>query len=206
MKNLTVQQSKEIKVLMSVFNKEVDQDKKDLLSKEIIAKFGIDTFADAQKEIKKIASKKEIPAIDANVPKEIKSVPASLKVVPAKKLNKAEQKLKDANDALLLKLNAIGITDKLSAKGGKSIFKKEFNNKTDRTKCRNSFQNAIALYLMQSAKGKKDVASNHLKDAIAIADKYYIAGATFKNASDYCTDNMQSDKKELIKLFVEMQA
>ena len=183
MKNLSVQSAKELKAMISLFNKEIDLAKKDLISKEIIAKFGIDSFADASKEIKKdapkSASNQSKKSIDKDAP-----------------INK---KMLDA-------LNAIGITDKLKSLGGKSIFKKEFNNKTDRTKCRNQFQNSISIYLLHVAHNKADLAKVEHAKIVAIADKYYIAESAFKNKSDYCTDNMDENKKELINMFIALQA
>lgn len=111
----------------------------------------------------------------------------------------------EINHDLLSALSAIGITDSLKEKGGKSIFKKEFNNKTDRTSCRNKFQNALSVYLLHVAHNKQSLADEKLIEIKSIADKYYIAGASFKNKSDYCTDNMQADKKELISLFIGLQ-
>src|SRR6478735_6863851 len=57
------------------------------------------------------------------------------------------------------KLNAIGITDRLKDKSEKKkIFKSEFNNKADRSKCRDKFFNYVSLFLLQLAHNKKDIA------------------------------------------------
>lgn len=110
----------------------------------------------------------------------------------------------EINHDLLKNLSALGIADKVIAQGGKSIFKKDFNNKADRTKCRNAFQSALARMLVHTAHNKKDLADKELINIKAIADKYYLAESTFKNVGDYCTDNMQADKKGLIKLFIDI--
>lgn len=111
------------------------------------------------------------------------------------------------NNALLAKINAIGITENLKEKNsGKSIFKKEFNNKTDRTACRTKFINAVQMFLLQTAHNKLESAQAQMKIASDVADKYYLAGATFKNVSDYASNNMEENKKESIKLFLELCA
>lgn len=111
----------------------------------------------------------------------------------------------EINHDLLNALNALGISDTIKENGSKSIFKKEFNNKADRTKCRNSFQNAIALYLLHLAKNKLDLANDKLNEVKSIASKYYIAECAFKDKAQYCTDNMEDKKKELIAIFISSQ-
>ena len=117
------------------------------------------------------------------------------------KANEIQKEVETTNE-LLNQLNAIGITDQLKSKGAKSIFKKDFNNKADRTKCRNAFQNSISLYLLHLAKDKKDLADAELIKIKGIAEKYYLAEISFKNVSDYATDNMDANKKGLIELFI----
>lgn len=106
---------------------------------------------------------------------------------------------------MLKALSALGVKTEILSSGGKSIFKKEFNNKTDRTKCRNAFQSSLQRYLVHTAHNKKDLADKELLVLKGIADKYYLAESAFKNVSDYCTDNMQADKRSLIKMFIDIQ-
>lgn len=109
------------------------------------------------------------------------------------------------NVEMLQKLNAIGITESLKEKNsGKSIFKTEFNNKKDRTQCRTKFINAVGLYLLFTAKGNKDLADKNLIIASEIAEKYYIAETEFKNVSDYASANMEENKREQIKMFIDL--
>lgn len=111
------------------------------------------------------------------------------------------------NNALLAKINSIGITENLKQKNsGKSIFKKEFNNKSDRTTCRTKFINAVQMFLLHTARNKKELADAQLKSAKDVADKHYIAGASFKNLSDYASNNMDNNKRESIKMFIELNA
>lgn len=109
------------------------------------------------------------------------------------------------NVELLQKLNAIGITENLKEKNsGKSIFKTEFNNKKDRTQCRTKFINAVGLYLLFTAKGNKDLADKNLIIASEIAEKYYVAETKFENVADYASANMEENKREQIKMFIDL--
>lgn len=184
MKNLNQKNQRIMKALFTKFVSEADETKKNLLQSEIIAKFGIENFESALKLIpkKEIVSETNVETILAESGIDV-----------------------EITNKLLSALNAIGITDKLKSKGAKSIFKKDFNNKSDRTKCRNSFQNCIGLYLLNVAHNKKELSDKYLKDIKDIANKYYIAEISFANVSDYCTDNMDESKKELIKLFIANQ-
>lgn len=106
-----------------------------------------------------------------------------------------------AND-LLSKMNAIGLTEKVKqASAQRSVFKKEFNNKSDRTKCRTKFFNAIELCIIFLSKGNKEKAKEEYKKASEIAKMYYSAEDKFNVYSDYCTEN--NEKKESVKLFIE---
>lgn len=109
-----------------------------------------------------------------------------------------------SNEKLLEQLSALNITDKLKkSSDNRSVFKKEFSNKSDRTKCRTKFLNAISLYLLNVAHNKKELAEKELSKAKEIASMYYVAEDNFKNYSDYCTENMEQQKKDTIKLFIE---
>lgn len=110
---------------------------------------------------------------------------------------------KAQTETLLSKLNAIGITDALKANGAKSIFKKEFSNKAERTKCRTKFLNSISIYLLHIAHDKKELADKELINIRAIANTYYLANDTFANVDDYATNNMEENKRSLIKMFIE---
>ena len=124
----------------------------------------------------------------------------------AKKSSAKEDVQTNVNTSILDKINALNISEKITEKGGKrSIFKKEFNNKSDRTKCRDKFINYVSLYLLQLKHNKKEDAEKYLNLAKEISNKYYIAESNFQNANDYCTENMQEDKKGIIKLFIEIQ-
>lgn len=108
------------------------------------------------------------------------------------------------NNDLLNKLSAMNITDKIKKSSEtRSVFKKEFNNKSDRTKCRTKFLNAISLYLLNKAHNKIDLANAELSKAKDIAKQYYVAEDKFLVYSDYCTENLDADKKNAIKLFIE---
>jgi hypothetical protein len=108
------------------------------------------------------------------------------------------------NSEKLAKLTAIGITENAKQNGSKkSIFHPAFNNKADRTKCRNLMQNAIALFLLHDAKGKSELATEQLARITECAKKYYVASDAFSNYADYCTENMDENKKGAIKLFIE---
>lgn len=110
------------------------------------------------------------------------------------------------NVEMLQKLNAIGITETLKEKNaGKSIFKKEFNNKTDRTSCRTKFINAVQMYLLHCAHNKKELADAQLIIASNVATKYYVAENKFLSASDYYSSNMDENKRSAINMFIEMQ-
>lgn len=198
MKTLNKNQSAQIKVLVKSLISQKDETKKDLLQKEIIAKFGLDNFENAFKALDKKSDLIIIPKADQLLLNASNTID-----IPS---NEADQQNNNSDvqitNDLLSALNAIGITDKLKAKSGKSIFKSEFNNKSDRTKCRNAFQNSISLYLLHLAKDKKDLAQAEFVKIKSIADKYYIAESSFKNKADYCTDNMEDNKKELIALFI----
>lgn len=143
----------------------------------------------------------EIPATEkkellVNVNKAKASAEKKAKA-PAKKKEVAPK----AND-LLSKMNAIGLTEKVKqASAQRSVFKKEFNNKSDRTKCRTKFFNALELTIIFLAKGNKDLAKAEYNKAKDLADKYYVAESAFKVYSDYCTEN--NEKKESVKLFIE---
>src|SRR2546429_515973 len=83
-------------------------------------------------------------------------------VAPKKEKKSVQPKEKkvDANVLTLDKLSALGITEKIKEKASnKSIFKKEFCNKADRSKCRDKFLNAIQLFLLFSAKQNKEKAA-----------------------------------------------
>ena len=137
----------------------------------------------------------------------MKNLNKSAKAVETKEnVNSTKEVQTNVNPSILDKINALNISDKITEKGGKrSIFKKEFNNKSDRTKCRDKFINYVSLYLLQLKHNKKEDAEKYLNLAKEIASKYYVAESNFQNANDYCTENMQEEKKEIIKLFIEIQ-
>ena len=108
------------------------------------------------------------------------------------------------NTEMLNKLSAIAITEKLNEKNSvRSIFKKEFNNKKDRTACRTKLHNAIAMYLLHVAHNKVELAAEKLTLAKDIAKKYYVAEDKFTSVADYANANMEENKKEALKLFIE---
>lgn len=112
---------------------------------------------------------------------------------------------KNVNAELLNKLTALSITENLKEKSAKkSIFKKEFNNKQDRTKCRSMFLNAVQLFLLNTAHNKTELAKEQLNKIVECAKKYYLAEDKFLSASDYYTENLGEDKKGAIKLFIEL--
>jgi hypothetical protein len=188
MKNLSANQTKVLNVLFSKFLS-ADETKKENLQKEIIAKFGIENFENAIKLNKKIVAPIAEIKKDAITETEMQNENSDAQIT---------------ND-LLSALNAIGITDKLKEKGGKSIFKKEFNNKTDRTSCRNKFQNLISVYLLHIAHNKADLAGQKLIEINAIAQKYYVAEISFTNVEDYASTNMDENKRALVGLFIKNQ-
>ena len=102
---------------------------------------------------------------------------------------------------LIDKINALQISEKVSA--NRSIFKKEFNNKNDRTRCRTQFQNAISLFLLNVSKGKNEIADEYLIKAKAIASKYYVAEDKFANATDYYVNGRDARTVELISTFID---
>lgn len=127
--------------------------------------------------------------------------------VPATPKKRTPAKKEDKPQGDLLKsLAALNISEKTVQKSSatRSIFKKDFNNKKDRTKCRNKFINSIQLYLIFISKDNKEGAEKELALAKEIAKTYYSAEDNFKNYSDYCTENMDEQKKGTIKLFVEL--
>lgn len=108
------------------------------------------------------------------------------------------------NTEMLDALSALGITEKTKkASNTRSVFKAEYNNKSDRTKCRTKFLSAIELYLLHTAQNKKDLAEKELKNAVEIANKYYSAESAFANYSQYCTENIEDKKKNVIKFFIQ---
>jgi len=120
--------------------------------------------------------------------------------------NKSEKNVSTINKEMLAQLNKIGITDAIKEKGtSKSIFKKEFNNKTDRTSCRTKFINGVQMYLIHLAHNKVELASAKLKEIKDVAKKYYLSEDKFADASDYCSSNMEENKREAIKLFISLQ-
>lgn len=110
------------------------------------------------------------------------------------------------NTKMLSQINALGITDALKEKGtSKSIFKKDFNNKTDRTSCRTKFLSAISLYLLNVAHNKKDLADKNLSLAKDIAKKYYLAEDKFADVADYASSNMDAQKRSAVAMFIDIQ-
>jgi hypothetical protein len=104
-------------------------------------------------------------------------------------------------------LNATMISNDLKASADrKTIFKKEFNNKKDRTKCRLAFQNAIGLYLSHIKHDKLDLAKDELEKINSIANHYYVAGNSFKSYSDYASNTMDELKIQMIKTFILVNA
>lgn len=205
MKTLKSNQSAELlKGVKSVFAFLLKQEKTkaEKLKDQLIQKFdkenfelSFNTYVSAQAQNKDV-QKEIISSLPVHVPKE--NNPSNDALSNKDGLSDAE-----INHDLLKSLGALGISNAIKSSGGKSIFKKEFNNKQDRTKCRNAFQSTLARMLMFTAHNKKDLADKELISLKEIANKYYIAGDSFKNVSDYCTDNMQADKKGLIKLFID---
>lgn len=157
-----------------------------------------------------LTEKKSINRPNAKTKKEIKALESTLLTlnnqladIPSEIIIDANT---DVNTDLLNKLSAMNITDKLKKTSeSRSVFKKEFNNKSDRTKCRTKFIGAISMYLLHIAHNKIDLAKKELDVAIELANKYYVAESAFKNYTDYCTENMEQNKKDAIKLFCEMQ-
>lgn len=120
-------------------------------------------------------------------------------IVPA-----SDSKLSQSTINDLLALN-ISENVKKSA-DRKTIFHKDYNNKADRTKCRTKFIKAVSLYILHLQHNKVEKANECLAEIKEIANKYYVAGDSFKNYLDYCSENMDDNKKEIIKSFVKVNA
>lgn len=100
-------------------------------------------------------------------------------------------------------LNAINVSkDIVKSAERKTIFKKEFNNKKDRTKCRTKFINAVELFILQLQKDKMEQALEYLEIVKSTAKHYYNAEDSFNNYLDYCSENMDENKKNVIKAFI----
>jgi hypothetical protein len=123
-----------------------------------------------------------------------------------KKSTKTNASATVVNAKMLSDLNAIGITETLKTKNeGKSIFKKEFSDKTNRTKCRTKFLNAVQLYLLHVAHNNDVKAKEELSRIKEIAKIYYIAENKFADVADYSSANMDENKRSAIKMFIELQ-
>ena len=102
-------------------------------------------------------------------------------------------------------LTALGITESIKEKSAKkTVFKAEFNNKQDRSKCRSLLLNAVQLFLLHDAHNKADLALEQLNKIKEVCAKYYVAETTFKVYSDYCTENLDALKKEQLKAFINI--
>lgn len=142
--------------------------------------------------------------------KNVNVAPAKKRSPRAKKENAPKEEKKEENVNALSKetldaMLALNISESIKKNADrKSIFKKEFNNKADRTKCRTKFLNAISLFLLHTSHAKADLAIESLQKAREIANIYYVAGSTFTNYLDYCSENMDDNKKNLIKMFCKV--
>lgn len=152
-----------------------------------------------------LASKLEIVRPNAKTQREIKAIQKKIATLTDAQ-KKADNEISEnvVNTDLLDALSAIGITEKTKkASNTRSVFKSEFNNKSDRTKCRTKFLSAIEQYLLHFAHNKAELAKKELNNAIEIANKYYSAESAFSDYSQYCTENMEDKKKNTIKLFIQ---
>lgn len=109
------------------------------------------------------------------------------------------------NTDLLNQLTAVGITENVKLKNSKNqIFKKDINDKSKRQKVRTMLLNSISLYLLHTAHNKVDLAKESLDKIIDVCKASYLAEDSFKAYNDYCTENMDENKKGAIKLFIEV--
>lgn len=124
----------------------------------------------------------------------------ALVLIPKEEKKKLSAEMLDA-------LTALNISEDIKQNADrKSIFKKEFNNKADRTKCRNKFLNSVSLYLLHVQHNKEDKAIEQLALIKECANHYYIAGETFSKVEDYCSNTMDENKRNLIKMFININA
>lgn len=153
--------------------------------------------AKTKREIKVLTSKVEALTKES-LEIESKNIPSE---IPAVELS-AESADK------LAKLAALGITDNIKESSNKkTIFKAEFNNKADRTKCRNIMfgeKSAIGRFLLHDAKGKKEQAEIELNLIIATVKKYYVAEDKFSSAADYATNGMDENKRLYLAEFINV--
>jgi hypothetical protein len=121
-------------------------------------------------------------------------------LIPKVQKQKEENVLSQETLDTLLALNISETTVKNADR--KTIFKKEFNNKKDRTKCRTKFLNAVERFLLFTMHKKQEQALECLADAKSVAKHYYNAEDSFKNYLDYCSENMDEAKKNVLKAFI----
>lgn len=153
-------------------------------------------------ENKAVEVKEIIPATEKKAPLLVNVNKEKAKAEKAKAPAKKKENAPKENKALSV-MNAIGLTEKVKqASAQRSVFKKEFNNKSDRTKCRTKFFNALEQTIIFLAHDKKDLAKEQFLKAKEVANKYYVAESSFKVYSDYCTEN--NEKKGSVKAFIEL--
>jgi hypothetical protein len=99
---------------------------------------------------------------------------------------------------LLKALQGLNLQEKISErKGIKSIFKPEFQSKSERTRCREKMQRSIDLINLFASRGETDKVKKEYETLKSIAEKYYSAGSSFKNLEDYSSGNMGEYKRSM---------
>jgi len=131
--------------------------------------------------------------------------------------NSSANKIKFSNDVLDA-MNALSLTDAHSNHGNKSIFKKEYNDKTLRTKYRNMLikiskveidggttevqKGLVPQMLMQIKKNKIEDALKTFNEISEICKKVYVAEDKFEKAEDYFSGNRSAETQNILKAFI----
>lgn len=126
------------------------------------------------------------------------------------------------NADILKNINALNISNQISVSASKqSIFKKEFQTKNERTKCRNklireksimlddkkiiTYVGLIPTYLSNLSENKLEDSEKNLSEIKEICNKYYVAESNFQNVNDYVSSGRDAEILKIFSTFIEVQ-